>query len=275
MRRPRHLIGFASLLFLAAVHPRLLHGQEVTKAKWLWQVDLKKYGAHGPRLGIVNDPSTSIEVACSDHVVAVVFIPKLGVLTDSSPVVALFFDSQSGKLLAQKNFNVSGFPMYRLYATASGNFLLYFDGADSHAAATKSSDSFLILLSPQGEMAKGVRVPVDHVEGSFSWIYVSSAGDRMLLSRHSGETDHHTVFGCGHLTEEKEKAGSENAKYSVVAVSAHNLMRLAKGTREIHLRGRGEYRTECLFGRGSSLVEFLGDDWGRSPKRGSSGSGNA
>ena len=223
-------------------------GAQVSKPKPLWQVDLKQYGAHGPRLGFINDPGSNVVIACTKQVVAIAFLSEIKDRKDSSTgkpgspykLIGLFFDASTGKLLAQQAWNVIQFLDYNIFATQGGNFLLFLKPLSFSGDSTSNA---LASLSPKGQLLKRVDLPISveptHPTPDWWDVQVAPIGDTVLLTHEKDDLRQYQILDPDTL--ESRMAWHENAssRMWIFSISSHSVLRQNENTKEVYF-GHGE-----------------------------------
>jgi hypothetical protein len=240
-----------SLTLLVSTVGSAAAGAQVSKPKPLWQIDLKKYGAHGPRLGFINDPGSNVVIACTKQVVAIAFLSEVKEHKDSSTgkpgspykLIGLFFDASTGKLLAHQAWDVNQFLDYNIFATRGGNFLLFLKRTSFSGDSAHKTSNILVSLSPKGQSLKSVDLPISaeptHTTPDWWDVQVAPIGDTVLLTHAKDDLREYQILDPDTL--ESRMAWHENASSAmwIFSISSHSVLRQNENTKEVYL-GQGE-----------------------------------
>lgn len=193
-------------VFLVA-GPTLVHAA-TKNPQPIWTVDLKKYGFRGSHLGLVNDPGSFPHIAFSAGTVAVLFDQKAEEISQRGSdvktwlgwrLVGLFFDANTGELLAKRTW-IAYLPWPNsLLPTAGGNFVYLMTKFPRpvHIPTSPSEihlidgplPTSLLLLSPTGEELKRLQLPVGETSKHDDWeARISPSGKSLLMTHHKDDS---------------------------------------------------------------------------------------
>lgn len=179
-------VGPALTIFVAAILSAALAAGSPGKSRW--SADLRPFGFDVGGSSSSSYPKT--QLAATDHVVAVAIgnvIPSALLKKPGDEtmlpwnVILILFDSGTGKIVA-KGGPWTADSLFRLFATASGNFVLqlrHYHGTDQ----VPSED--LHLISPSGKEIRVLTLPPAPRNPAYrSYFVLSSPSRRTLLAGH-------------------------------------------------------------------------------------------
>lgn len=173
----------------------------------IWSVDLKKFGFRAPRLGLVNDPGSSAQIAFSRNTVAVLFderaeeVPEKG--TDRKSwfgwrLRGVFLDAKTGDLLSTRSWIADLSWRKQIFPTVSGDFLLLMSSFPRPLHIPSSNKDLqelysphpttLLLLSSTGDELRRMDLPVRGTPKDERWEAQISPSGESLLMTHTGKS---------------------------------------------------------------------------------------